>query len=68
MTQSASIHSNANQELKNSMFQDVFGYESNTKNFPGMPPPNSSAHSTLPGDFGKFSIEDKSDLPPVILE
>jgi len=49
------------------MFQDVFGYESSTNNFPGMPPPNSSFHSTLPGDFGKFSIEDKSDLPPVIL-
>merc|ERR1719232_176759 len=62
------MNSNANQELKNSMFQDVFGYESNTKNLTGMPPSKPAPNSTLPVDFGKFSIEDKSDLPPVILE
>lgn len=65
------MNSNANQELKNSMFQDVFGYE--TKEDTSLKhlqvnPPSITANPTTPAGFGNLALEDKSDLPAVILD
>ena len=72
------MNSNANQELKNSMFQDVFGYDSKglqkSRMNEGSSLPittiNTAYTSQLPiqAQIGGFMYEDHSNLPAVILD